>query len=474
MANIQRYAISAFNGINLFVNPLSQTKGDLIRAVNVTSDQYGAITKRPGYVSYLGGPDGAVINSLFSFYRNDGSTFWNYRASGSSLYSSAQGTGAWTITGNGTVSLAAHVGQAVLDNTMIIGDGVGSTRHTTSGTSFTNTTLAPISEHFEQYQNRIHAAGTSSSDFYSTTGDATNWNTSGTSDSSSITIPGAGKLGKVFKAADRLIASKNSGNMQKFDGYSLVDMSTTLGPSSPYSVDKTEDYWFWINRLGLYGYDGTRPKLLSNAVQKYFYNASGSAVAGTAFNTLPGKVHRYDYFAALGTVTDDFTGETIKDSVLKYDYQKNQFHMWSFADFPTAMHSFKDNNGDQQFIFGNSGGQCFKLSGTATTDNGTAIESIVELFVDCDVPELDKTFDYLDLFFNPGCQAHVQVAIEPTFHRQSKQWIDVGDVSRGHTQFKFPRDSRGNFLFIKVTDVSVYTPFTFYGVDVWYFLNTRT
>jgi hypothetical protein len=473
MAQSQRYEISGFNGINLFVNPLQQNKGDLIRAVNVTSDQYGSLVKRPGYSTYLGTPDGSAPQSLFSFYRNDGSTFYNYRASGSVLYSSAQGTGAWTVTGNGTIGAGAHVGAAILDNTMIVGDGVGSTRHSTDGTSFTNTTLAPIGEFFEQYQNRIHIGGTSSSDFYSTTGDATNWNTSGTSDSSSITIPGAGKMGRIFRAADRLVLSKNSGNMNRYDGYSLVDMSTDLGPTSPYSVDKTEDYWFWVNRLGLFGYDGSRPQILSNAVQKYFYNNSGSATPGSTFNTLPGRVHRYDYFAALGTTTDDFTGETVNNAVLKYDYQKNQFLIWSLANLPTSFNSYKDVNGIQQLIFGASGGQCYQFNGTATTDNGTAIESIVELMIDCDIPELEKTFDYLDLFFNPGCQAHVQIATSSNFSRESKRWVDIGDVTRGHVQFKFPRDSRDNFLFLKVTDVSIYTPFRFYGLDVWYSLNAR-
>ena len=158
---------------------MPEQDGALIHSVNMVSFPYGAKTKRTGYSTFLGTPDASTVNSLLDYHQNDGSTFYLYRASGSALYYSLQGTGAWTLSGNGTISNGAHFGGAILDNTFIGGDGVGSTRHTTSGTSFTNTTLAPISEFFEQYQNRIYASGTAGDCFYSTTNDATNWNTSG-------------------------------------------------------------------------------------------------------------------------------------------------------------------------------------------------------------------------------------------------------------------------------------------------------
>src|SRR3990167_3056988 len=113
-------------GINHIVNPLLQPADNLLRAVNVETDVIGAKKKRPGYITYLGTPDNNTVNTLFDWHRNSGTQFWNYRASGSSLYYSTQGTGAWTICGNGTISEGAHVGHAVLNDVMIIGDGIGS------------------------------------------------------------------------------------------------------------------------------------------------------------------------------------------------------------------------------------------------------------------------------------------------------------------------------------------------------------
>lgn len=456
--------ISQIEGLNLYVNPLLKKDSQLIRAVNVTSDSYGAKTKRSGYNTFLGTANGSTPLDLFSYYKNDGTTFYLYRNSGGLVYYSAQGTGAWTIAANGTVTAGNHVGHAVLDNTLIIGDGSGSTRHTTNGTSFTDSTLAPIAATFDMFQNRIYAGGTSSSMFYSVTGDATNWTTTGTADSSSLTIPGAGKMALVFNANDRILAVKNSGKMFRWDGWNLVDMSTDLGPSSPYSYAKTEDYSFWMNRLGVYGYGGGKPELLSNAVQKQIYNSLGSAIVGTIFNTIPAVVHRYDYLAAIGTVTDDLTKETIGNCILKFDYNKNEWLNYQFANNPTAWLSYKDASGDQQLIWGASGGQCYKLSGTATTDNGTRIESVMEFLVYMGFPEYDKKWNELYVTTNPGCEAKVQVAYSDTYERDFLRWEDVGDCQKGANEFRLT--GRSKMLFIKIYESSLNKPFTIYGISI--------
>src|SRR5690348_15373156 len=108
-------------GINTYTNPLD-TDGALIHSVNMVSYPYGGKTKRQGYSAFLGTADGAAINSLWQFPMQDGTTQYLYRKSGSVIYYSAQGTGAWTVCGNGTVDANARIGYAILDNTMIVGD----------------------------------------------------------------------------------------------------------------------------------------------------------------------------------------------------------------------------------------------------------------------------------------------------------------------------------------------------------------
>lgn len=453
-------------GINTYTNPLLQD-GGLIHAVNVTSFPYGAKTKRSGYSTFLGTADGAQVNSLFAFpnIANNGTTVNLFRASGSALYHSVQGTGAWALSGNGTISNGAHFGHAILGNTLIGGDGVGSTRHTTNGTSFTDTTLAPVAEFFEEYQRRIYAAGTTSTLFYSTSNDATNWNTSGTSDSSSLEIPGAGKLGKIFKSADKLVTTKNSGLMHKWDGLSLIDMATKYGPSSPYSVANTEGYRFFLNQMGHFGYDGGKPQLLSNPIQRQFYNDKNTGITGTAFPTIPAECHMYDYFASVGTITDDFTSRTISNAVIKYDYQKNEYLNWSFANKPTAMLSYKDVNSVQQFIFGDAGGQVYKLD-NSTTDNGVAIASEMVFIFTYDSPEFEKIWRFWRGIFNPGCEAKVQVACSNTYTYQNLKWQDLGDCSDGICEFRFPPGSRSRLLFVRIYESSKNAKFTYYGCQI--------
>jgi hypothetical protein len=448
--------LNSIEGLNLRQSLLGHSQ--LIRAVNVTTGQIGAKEKRPGYGTYLGTPDTDTVNTLFSWHRNNGTQFWNYRASGSSLYYSTQGTGAWTICGNGTINEGAHVGHAVLNDVMIIGDGVGSTRHSSDGTSFTNTTLAPIAGYFEEYQGRIWAFGTASNLFYSTVGTASDW----TTDSSSILIPNAGKGNGLFKSGDRLFATKNSGLMFRWDGYSLVDIASKQGYSSPYSVGEIEGYRIGITRNGFYGNGGGNPEYLSGAVEKQIFNNSGSAIAGTSFDSAPGVVHRFDYLCAIGTTTDDLTYETVNDCIMKYDVPLNEWVNWRFANYPTAFHSFKDENRNEQLIFGDANGQCYMLDGTALTDNGNAIDTFMEGFIHGGTNR-QKKWNWIIGVFNPVSRAKVQIALSDNLEHRRLKWMDLGDSVNGVVEYHFPPGSRARYCFWKVYESSMDTRFALNG-----------
>lgn len=454
-------------GINTYVNPI-EADGIMIHAVNVTSFPMGAKTKRTGYSAFLGTPDSAQVQDLFQFQNiGDNSGSMNlYRVSGSAIYYSLQGTGAWTLAGNGTVSNGAHFGQVVFGTTLIGGDAVGSTRHTTNGTSFTNTTLAPISDSFEEFQNRIYANGTPSTEFFSSTNDPTNWDTAGTSDSSSFRVPGAGKLIKNFKIPDTLVMAKSSGQMYKWDGDSLIDMATTYGPSSPYSVAKTEGgYNFFINQLGNYGFSGANPQLLSNAIQRQFYNSEQTGIAGTAFSSAPGVCHIYDYMVSVGTITDNFTSRTIPDAIIKYDYQKNEYLNYSYRHKPTSFLSYKDTNSVQQLIFGDATGQVYQLD-NSTTDAGQPIEAEMVFFFTYGIPAFRKKWNYLRLYFNPGCEAKVQVAYTDTYEYETLRWEEIGDCSSGVVEYRFPNGGESKFLFMRIYESSTNSRFTYFGCDM--------
>jgi len=460
------------DGLNLQTSLVNHQIGDTLVAINVDFNPIGAMSKRSGINAFLGTPDTNQVTSLFSLRTSQGTAPTLYRSSGTNIYYSAQGTGAWTAATNGSIATGGTVRSGILNDVMIVGDGVGSTRHTTDGTSFTNTTLAPLAKDFIDYQQRMYAVGTASDLFYSTTGDATNWNTSGTSDSSSLNIPGAGKLIKAIKLADRLLTHKSSGLMHRWDGYSLVDMATNLAMTSPMVSDKSEDYGFWVNRLGVYGCDGGRPQLISRLVQPLFYNNTGSAVAGTQFDVMAGGVHRYNYYMSLGTITDDSVGKTIDNAVLYYDYLQNNFGVYQYPFLPTSYHSYKDYQGNQQLIMGNNAGQVYQTSGTATTDNGTAIYSEVVGVIHGGTL-LDKKWNRMRMMFDPGSQARFSIALTDSLRIPTDQraWtpilsINGFDSSSGVMDYRFPVGSRGKFLFWKVSDDSKTSQWTCFGGEI--------
>lgn len=451
-------------GVDTYTNPLLND-GQLIHGVNVISFPYGAKAKRAGYTDYLNVPDTSPVKRLWQFQKNNGTQFFNYRASGSSIYYSTQGTGNWTICGNGTIANGAYVDYAFLADTMIIGDGIGSTRHTTNGTSFTDTVLAPVAPYFEQYQNRIYAAGTASTLFYSSANDPTNWNTAGTSDSSSFQIPGGGKLSKPFKVADRLIAPKNNRLMFRWDGYSLVDMATTYGPSSPFSVGEAEGYRFYVNQYGNYGFGGGNPELLSNAIQRQFYSNTGLAINGTVFPTIPGVAWRYDYLASVGSVTDNFTNRTMNNCIINYNFQKNEYLNWSFANKPTAFMSALDIDGNTNMYFGDTDGNTFIMDPEFTGDQNAAITSEM-VFVYTASTVLKKNWRFLRGVFNPGCQAKMQIATSDFYTYSRLKWQEIGDFTDGVAEYRFPPGSQSRFLFIRIYESSSDPAFVYYGLEL--------
>jgi hypothetical protein len=476
--------VSNFNigGINTYVNPLlhgymdaqMQTDGQLIRCVNMDSYPAGGKIKRPGYTSFLDS-QGASIKNLWSWTKDDGTSTFVYEFSGSVLkyYDAGVGTAtSWTTCGNGTFT-GAHIGNAVLGNTMICGDGVGSTRHTTDGTSFTNTTLAPPGEFFEQYLNRIYIGGTSSTLFYSSAGDATNWNTSGTSDSSSLAIPDAGRISRLMKLNNRLLINKNSGKIFRWDNYTLYDMATNEGAISPYSYGAFEGNGFWLHNFGIFTSQVDMPQLISLPVQREIFNENSTGIAGSIFKTAPGIVHRHDYFLGVGSVQDDLTMEPLNNGIIKYNVQKNEFLNYQFNDNPTAFGTYVDNSGNRQMVFGDATGQVYLYGGTAVSDNNNAINAVIDLVFTANTPQFDKDWRWMFAFFNPGCEAIISVAFSDTFIRGKKNWVDIGQASNGIVQFRFPRNlkgisSRSKFLWVRIRESSRTARFSFYGLTLSY------
>lgn len=465
MANTAR--VFNLKGINTKIQPFQQVDGQIIHCQNLYTNQIGAKTKRPGYTTFNGTADGSAVTSLFQYQKNDGTTNYLYRASGSSLYyyNEGAGTGDWTLCGNGTIGAGAHVGNTTFNDVMIVGDGVGSTRHTTNGTSFTNTTLAPIGAYLANEFNRVFIGGTASELFYSSALDGTNWQTTGTSDSSSLTIGGGGKINGVFTAVDRIMITKTNGQMKKWDNYDLTTVPTTKGYSSPVSVADVDGYRIGLNRLGFFGYGGDRPEILSNPVEKHIYNSAGTGIDGSKFSTAAAGVYKYQYQCAVGTVTDDFTGIQIPDCVMNYNFQLDEWTDFKYQNFPTAYLNYVDRNGNEQTIFGDASGQVYKLDASTMSDNGSPIECSMIGFIHLGTPDNPKVFNKMHAFANPGCEATILLGVSEHFDLNKIKWVNYGSLTNGIHEIR-TGIGWGHYLFFKIVESSITAPFTFYGFAV--------
>lgn len=463
--------VTNIKGLDLYNNPLNQVDGALIKSVNVDSTINGAKTKRLGYDTFLDASQASKVTRLWGFEKNDGTTTFQYlyRASGSVVeYWDVNGTFTeWQIAGNGTISSGGTPGFAVLNNVMIMGDGVGSTRHTTDGTTFVDTTGAPISDSFAEFQGRVYVGGTSNFLTASTPADATNWSSTGTSSSFDLFIPGKGKIFELMPSDARLYIHKTSQEIFKWDGDSLNPMNTDLAPSAKNSLAEVEGYHFWFNRLGHYGFDLNAPQLLSNPIAPQISNLDDTGIAGSRFSDIPGVTYKFDYLASVGTTTDNFTSEQIVNNVIKYNYQKNEYGNYQLAKDPRSFTTYVDSSGIERLIFGDDDGQVYTLN-SGYDDNGTPITSEIQGFLHFGAPDIEKEFTWITAHFNPGNQAQLAVAVSDVYTKNSKNWMDVGDCSSGVVRFRFPAttNNRGYFLFWKVYESSKLFPFTFYGLTI--------
>lgn len=462
MPSFQVYNLGS---LNLKVSPFNLVEGDVIRAVNIVKDQIGVLRKRPGYETFLSTANGSSPLDLWFWEQNEAKFL--YRNGGGKLYYHDVDNGtAWVVSGNGTVN-NNHMGHAVLDETMIVSQDAGTTRHTTDGSTLSDTALAPAGEIvFEAGRRGYIAAGTQSSLFFSTSNDISNWSTTGTSDSSSVFIPGAGRLQIGFQANDRAVVGKTGGAMFTWDTDFLRRVPTNRSFTSQWSLDTIEDFVLGLNRVGIFGFAGDRPIIVSNAIEKIIYNDAGTGIAGTAFESAVGKSYRNDYFLSVGDVTDDFTTDQITNALIKYDFQLNEYLMWSTAHKVTAMTPYKDANDTDQFLLGTSnGGQAYRLTSDSLTDAGTAIESIIEFVLYASRPAQEKFWQKIRLFANPGCEASVLVGLANTFTRSAIDWYQVGDMIDGFVEFDFPARARSRLLFVKLIDKSIASRFSFYGFE---------
>lgn len=458
MAKLRIYQ---FGGVKQKVSPFLHEDGDLLVCENLDNYPSGAKTKRSGYEKFLGTLPGTV-SSMFVYPYPTNTNVLYYAYAGSVLHYSEQGTGAWMVAGSGTFSGQRPLGYGAMGTVLMVGDG-SVTRHSTNGTSFTDTTLAPAGDKFAEFRQRMFIAyGTVL--YASELGSPTGWSISSTNPSYSEPIEGYGVINSLFSANDELVVTKDSGAIVHFDGYRKYVSPSNDAPGHYTSVANLDGVRFYTNPEGVWGFN-TKPQKVSEPVQPMFYNNSGSAPSESYLRSSSKAVAFKDnYYTYIGTTTSDIYPQTVANCIMKYDLSRNE---WSWYKIPLRTYSmFYDYTQDGYgWMFGNIN-QAYRFSPTATSDDGQAISATMIGFLHFREPDRDKRINRLTASASPGCGATFQIAMSDTLTLDNLMWIDIGDLYSGTRKFIPDLELRGKFMFYKLHESSTDKPFTFYGFTV--------
>jgi hypothetical protein len=160
----------------------------------------------------------------------------------------------------------------------------------------------------------------------------------------------------------------------------------------------------------------------------------------------------------------------VNDAILKYDFQKNEYLLWSFAHNPSCFHSYRHTDGTDRLLFA-SGSQIYQYSDSATSDDGQPIEASLDFIFHLDAPEVQKHWDGIGIMTNPGCQATAQVAFCDNLEDRSRKYRTLGSLSSGYSRFLFGKKDNeeiptSRFMFLRITEKSTDAPFTYYGCSI--------
>lgn len=419
-----------------------------------------------------------------NYYQWYGSAFDVY-SNGAAKFSTNSGTNYASLTGELDLAFvinvrqASRVGSAILDNKLLLGNGVDQTCWTADGANFTNISTAPPCKYWITWKGRAYGIGnplarsrlyfsaTPSSDISTTgyprgitywTNDPTDVSTGGYLD---IDPDSNGSGIGLDVENGRLIVHKEGGSYKiipdEFGRPSQV-ISRGASTTSHWSIGRSEEFniSYFFNLNGIYEDNGETPDLKSSPIQDLI-----EAISGTATDNLVGHFFKYKYFCTMGTsITENerLGDRTFTNPLFVYELRLQEIYIYTTAHPVNCLASWKDENGVDNMYMGDTSGNTFKWD-TSHLDYQTPIAGEIETWdEDFDTPHIKKRYEYIDLETNPGCESNA------LFKLDTDNPITLGDLTKGSTSFEFG-DSGFNKknIALKITDNSSTAPSIIYG-----------
>lgn len=285
----------------------------------------GSIRKRKGSVKVNSSAIGAGLSVRYvTQYVDPSSTFWLLSVSSNTIYKSndggatnSVGTSGLGITATTRFQTANAFGKVyfVSPSTNVI---------TFNGTAFAQNTDAPLGDAVGFFADRIWI-GQNSTLYGSRVADDTDWTDNGVDDADAISFTIRNNDGYQIRAVvpfgpDLLVFKDYSIDrlVLNSDGltFSLLPVTSSLGTTYPETVKVTDNRVVWLAHDGVYAYNGSTIKRISENIQPTFEGLAQLSAAGRSYteSTQAQFAAGTSSGVATGVVTDSVVLSTWTDT----------------------------------------------------------------------------------------------------------------------------------------------------------------
>jgi hypothetical protein len=391
----------------------------VLRAQNVISETIGSFTKRKGYTQIgdqASSGNSCLMNAEFEYGSTP--TRKHIAAFNTDLYVNVGGT--WTAQSQSLTANKKGRGTSFVDYFFYV--NLSDATRSYSGSAWstaTNVTDAPKASFVESYREKLYLAycdvGATvypSRVYYSSLPSATDtitWDT--TNDYFSVEPQDGDHITGLAKNKTYLIIYKER-SMHRYDGTfnstSLRPISWELGAVSQESIVVIENTLFAMSLKGVTIFTGSEPKIISRPIQPIIDRINWANKADIC-----GGVEGDHLLMYVGTLTSALPGDAgaLSNVLLDYDISQN---LWTHHLIPDAPKAFTNytSSGKKLLSFGDSNGDNFTWN-SGTTDDGTAIATMIEAVMWPNGPETNTTLQFLYTFGSANLNdVDIQVAVD--------------------------------------------------------------
>lgn len=402
------------------VSPFLMRDEEFTYLRNVSYDEIGSLSKDGGYSQFGNTPDTTGSGNLLHTYLDNSGVFKELLIVNGKLFKANEISGQsteWvsvdttTFTPDIKCTAVNRGGKAYIVNEV---DGLYYTDGTTvtsvaadnGGVDIKGKYLAVLgNELFVANLSETHTANdivytvAGSNTFYISTKEGYNtYATTSLKFSANDPITGiAAFQGNIFYWTENEMYMFNPENLN-------VKVIASIGCTSHDSIQEINGVLYWVNRDGVFRFDGSNlPELISIPITNWAVNSLWRVIDGAMWNKMAAASFEGKYMLYIGDTIGVLPGDstTLSDVVLTYDTYRD---VWYFlTDYPVSTFSrFVNSNGNLRLLFASKDDAKVYQKGYSYTAGGNAINMVIRTkYFDFDMPENEKQLEELFVTTRP-------------------------------------------------------------------------